>query len=224
MSHVVIAIDGPAASGKSSVARALAQAFGFAYINTGAMYRTATWYVLSKGVDPADAAQISAAIESAKIDCGLDAARESTIRIDGVDPTPHLREAAINQHVSAVSAVPSVRERLVAEQRAYAERDDLVMEGRDIGSAVFPRTPYKFYVDATPEVRARRRAAQGESDSISARDSIDSTRRTSPLLIAADAQVIDSSRLTIEAVVGEIISRLKQKNFPQTASVRRATS
>ena len=217
MSHVVIAIDGPAASGKSSVARALAQVFGYAYVNTGAMYRAATWYVLAKGVDPADPDRIAALIDAAKIECGLDAARESTIRIEGIDPTRHLREAGINRHVSAVSAVPRVRDRLVAEQRAYAERDDLVMEGRDIGSAVFPKTPYKFYIDATPEVRARRRAAQGETDSINARDSIDSTRHTSPLLIAADAQVIDSSKLTVEGTVNEILARLKQRNFPASA-------
>src|SRR5712675_1354514 len=105
MSHVVIAIDGPAASGKSSVARALAHAFGFAYVNTGAMYRAATWYVLAKGIDPADAAGVGAALDAARIECGLDAARESTIRLDGADPTPHLRDAAINQQVSAVSTI-----------------------------------------------------------------------------------------------------------------------
>ena len=102
------------------------------------MYRAATWYVLSKGVDPDDAPGVAAAVDAARIECGLDAAKESTISFDGVDPTPHLRDAAINQHVSAVSTVARVRERLVAEQRAYAERDSLVMEGRDIGSAVFP--------------------------------------------------------------------------------------
>lgn len=220
MSHVVIAIDGPAASGKSSVARTLARALGFAYVNTGAMYRAATWHVLSRGVHPADAGQIAASIDAAQIECGLDPARESTIRIDGVDATEHLRDEAINRNVSAVSAVPRVRERLVAAQRAFGERSDVVMEGRDIGSAVFPQTPYKFYIDASPEVRARRRAAQGEHDSIAARDIIDSTRRTSPLLIAADAQVIDSSDLTVEGVVGEIFRRLQQKNFslPRSAS------
>ena len=214
MSHVVIAIDGPAASGKSSVARALAHAFGFAYVNTGAMYRAATWFVLQRGVNPASADSVAAALHAARIECGLDGSKESTIRLDGVDPTPHLRDPAINQHVSAVSMVPRVRELLVAQQRAYADRENVVMEGRDIGSAVFPQTPFKFYIDATPEVRALRRSAQGETDSIAARDSIDSSRRNSPLMIAEDAQVIDSSRLTIEGVVGEIIGRLKLKNFP----------
>jgi cytidylate kinase len=220
MSHVVIAIDGPAASGKSSVARALAHAFGFAYVNTGAMYRAATWYILAKGVDPADADRIGETLGAAKIECGLDDAKESTIRLDGVDPSAHLRDASINQHVSAVSMVARVRERLVAEQRAFADRENVVMEGRDIGSAVFPQTPYKFYIDASPEVRARRRSAQGESDSVAARDSIDSSRRNSPLMIAVDAQVIDSSKLTIEGVVGEIIGRLKLKNFPLPPTAR----
>jgi CMP/dCMP kinase len=220
MPHVVIAIDGPAASGKSSVARALAHAVGFAYVNTGAMYRAATWFVLMKGVDPSDAGRVGDALGAAKIECGLDEAKESTIRLDGLDPAPHLRDPSINQHVSAVSMVARVRALLVAQQRAYADRNDVVMEGRDIGSAVFPQTPYKFYIDASPEVRARRRSAQGETDSIAARDSVDSSRRNSPLMIAADAQVIDSSRLTIEGVVGEIIGRLKLKNFPLPPTAR----
>lgn len=220
MSHVVIAIDGPAASGKSSVARALAHAFGFAYVNTGAMYRAATWFILQKGIDPADPGAVAAAMNDARIECGLDAARESIIELDGENPEPHLRDPAINRHVSAVSMVPRVRELLVAQQRAYAESGNVVMEGRDIGSAVFPQTPFKFYIDASPEVRAQRRSAQGESDSIAARDSVDSSRRNSPLMIAADAQVIDSSRLTIEGVVGEIIGRLKLKDFPMPATAR----
>ncbi len=220
MSHVVIAIDGPAASGKSSVARALAHAFGFAYVNTGAMYRAATWFILQKGIDPADPNAVAAAMDGARIECGLDAGKESTIQLDGENPEPHLRNPAINRHVSAVSMVPRVRELLVARQRVYADLGDVVMEGRDIGSAVFPHTPFKFYIDASPEVRARRRSAQGESDSIAARDSVDSSRRNSPLMIAEDAQVIDSSRLTIEGVVGEIIGRLKLKDFPMPATAR----
>ena len=103
---------------------------------------------------------------------------------------------------------------LVAKQRVYGSQQNIVMEGRDIGSAVFPETPYKFYIDASPEVRAMRRAKQGLQDSISARDKIDSTRRTSPLIIAEDAHVIDSSNLTVEGVVGEIFGRLKQKGLP----------
>ena len=213
-SRLVIAIDGPAASGKSSVARALGRALGFAYVNTGAMYRAATWLVLRRGVEPHDAIAVAGALEAAEFRCGLDWRQHSTVLVDGVDPEPFLRDAAINDNVSAVSTVPRVREILVRAQRAFAEEHDLVMEGRDIGSAVFPRTPYKFYIDASPEIRAQRRAAQGEGDSVAARDKTDSTRRASPLVIAEDAHVIDSSRLTIEGVVGEIIGRLRLKGFP----------
>jgi len=210
--HVVIAIDGPAASGKSSVARMLARKLGYVYVNTGAMYRAVTWHVVSHDVPPKDAVRVDQLLHFTKVECGV-ADCASTILIDGADPTPHLLSEAVNANVSAVSAIPEVRRLLVTRQRAYARDHDLVMEGRDIGSAVFPDTPYKFYIDASPEVRARRREKQGLQDSISARDKIDSTRRTSPLIIAEDAHVIDSSNLTVEGVVGEIFGRLKQKGL-----------
>ena len=210
--HVVIAIDGPAASGKSSVARMLARKLGYVYVNTGAMYRAVTWQVVSHDVPPQDAVRVHQLLHFTKVECGV-AAAASTILIDDADPTPHLLSEKVNANVSAVSAIPEVRRLLVAKQRAFAHDHDLVMEGRDIGSAVFPDTPYKFYIDASPEVRARRREKQGLQDSISARDKIDSTRRTSPLIIAEDAHVIDSSNLTVEGVVGEIFGRLKQKGL-----------
>ena len=119
----------------------------------------------------------------------------------------------MNEAVSAVSAVPRVREILVEKMRDYARDHDIVMEGRDIGSVVFPETPYKFYIDASPEVRLRRRMAQGHRDQIAARDEADSSRRASPLLITEDAHVIDSSDLTIDDVVREIIDRLKMKGM-----------
>jgi len=212
LTHIVVAIDGPAASGKSSVARALARRLAFAYVNTGAMYRAATWLVVSKGISPNDAERVRALLESTEITCGLNN-RESTIRLDGTDPTEHLVDEAVNANVSVVSSIPEVRKLLVDKQRAYAAANDLVMEGRDIGSVVFPETPYKFYVDAIPEVRAMRRARQGLADSIAQRDKFDSSRRTSPLIIAEDAHVIDSSNLTIDGVVGEIIGRLKQRGL-----------
>ncbi len=212
-SHVVIAIDGPAASGKSSVARMLARKLGYIYVNTGAMYRAVTWHVVSHDVPPQDAVRVQQLLHFTKLECGI-ADAQSTIIIDGADPTPHLVSEQVNANVSAVSSVPEVRRLLVAKQRAYADDHDVVMEGRDIGSAVFPDTPYKFYIDASPEVRARRREKQGLLDSISQRDRIDSTRRTSPLVIAEDAHVIDSSNLTVEGVVGEIFGRLKQKGLP----------
>jgi len=210
--HRVIAIDGPAASGKSSVARELAQRLGFLYVNSGAMYRAITWHVLQHGVDPDGGARIAQTVESARITCGLEN-NQSRILIDDVDPTDHLRDDRVNEGVSRVSRVPRVREILVAKMRSYARHHDLVIEGRDIGSVVFPDTAYKFYIDASPEVRLHRRAAQGQRDEIAARDRADSSRRASPLVIAEDAHVIDSSNFTIEGVVGEIIGRLKMKGL-----------
>lgn len=210
--HTVIAIDGPAASGKSSVARALAKRLGFVYINSGAMYRAVTWYVLEQKIPPRDAASIIALLPTMKMECGLHEG-ESTILIGGVDPTPYLCAEAVNQNVSHVASVPEVRHALVATQRLYAQDYDVVMEGRDIGSVVFPETPYKFYIDASPEVRARRRAFQGQRDAITERDRTDTARKTSPLIIAEDAHVIDSSNLTVDGVVGEIIGRLKLKGL-----------
>jgi CMP/dCMP kinase len=212
MLHRVIAIDGPAASGKSSVARELARRLGYAYVNSGAMYRAATWYVLEKNLAPDDAAAIARLIESAPILCDLQE-NQSRIKIGEVDPTNFLQEDRVNDAVSLISSVPRVREILVEKMRRYAENTDVVMEGRDIGSVVFPETPFKFYIDASPEIRKQRRAAQGQRDQIAARDQADSSRRASPLIIAEDAHVIDSSHLTIDGVVGEIIGQLKKKGL-----------
>jgi cytidylate kinase len=212
VSHVVIAIDGPAASGKSSVALQLARKLGYVYVNTGAMYRAVTWWAVSHDVPVNDETRVQQLLHFTKIECDL-ADRASTLRLDGIDPSPHLVDEAVNANVSAISSLPEVRRVLVAKQRAYAAQHDLVMEGRDIGSVVFPETPYKFYIDASIEVRAQRRARQGHADSISARDKFDSSRRTSPLIIAEDAHVIDSSNLTVDGVVGEIIGRLKIKGL-----------
>ena len=212
MAYRVIAIDGPAASGKSSVARSLAQRLGFAYVNSGAMYRAATWYILQRGVDPRDASLVAAVAERADIISALDS-NESRIEIDGVNPAAHLHDEPVNQAVSIVSSVPRLREILSERMRAFARERDLVIEGRDIGSVVFPDTAFKFYIDASPEVRLQRRAAQGFLDEIAARDRADSSRATAPLVIAADAEVIDSSAMTIEAVVDEIVRRLEAKGF-----------
>lgn len=209
---VVIAIDGPAASGKSSVARQLARRLGYTYVNTGAMYRAVTWWAVNKDVPVNDPVRVQQLLHFTKIECDI-VGGESTIRLDGIDPAPHLVEEAVNASVSAISSIPEVRRVLVAKQRSIADTRDVVMEGRDIGSVVFPDTPYKFYVDASPEVRAQRRAKQGHADSITARDKFDSSRRTSPLIIAEDAHVIDSSHLTVDGVVGEIIGRLKIKGL-----------
>jgi cytidylate kinase len=212
MTTRIVAIDGPAASGKSSVARELARQIGFDYVNSGAMYRAVTWHVLQRGINPADSNAVVRLLEESRIDCDL-VRGDSRISIDGVDPAEHLRDDRVNEEVSRISSIPRVREILVTEMRGYAKDRDIVMEGRDIGSVVFPETPYKFYIDASPEVRLRRRIAQGHRDQIAARDRADSSRRASPLIIAEDALVIDSSNLTIEGVVGEIIGRLKMKGM-----------
>lgn len=213
----IVAIDGPAASGKSSVARELARRLGFVYVNSGAMYRAVTWHVLDRGIDPADRDAVAELAGTMQIECDLES-DESRILIEGVDPASHLREQRVNEDVSLVSSVPRVREVLVEKMRAYAMNHDVVMEGRDIGSVVFPDTPYKFYIDASPEIRSQRRAAQGQTDRIAARDQADSSRSTAPLTIAPDAIVIDSSALSIEGVVNQIVERLHAKGF-ETARV-----
>jgi len=211
-SHRVVAIDGPAASGKSSVARRLAQRLGFAYVNSGAIYRAITWHVLQKGIDTRDADRVTQAAESAQIACRLQN-NESRIFIDDVDPTDYLRDDRVNDSVSQVSRLARVREIAVQKMRDCVRNHDVVVEGRDIGSIVFPDTPHKFYVDASPDVRLRRRAAQGERDEIKMRDQADSSRPVSPLVIAQDAYVIDTSHLTIEEVVNEIIARLEHNGL-----------
>jgi cytidylate kinase len=176
------------------------------------MYRAVTWVAVTRAGLPIDPVKVQALLASTILEFGF-ADGESTLRVDGVDPTPYLVNEEVNANVSTIASLPDVRRLLVAKQRAYAEHHDLVMEGRDIGSVVFPETPHKFYIDASPEVRARRRAQQGLQDSVIARDKIDSSRRTSPLIIAEDAHVIDSSNLTVDGVVGEVIGRLKLKGL-----------
>jgi cytidylate kinase len=210
--HRVIAIDGPAASGKSSVARQLARRLGFAYVNSGAMYRAVTWSVLNAGIDPSDKRRIADLIAARSLG-GMLRDRELHLLIDDVDLTEHLHEDRVNAEVSRVSTVPEVRNVLVQRMRDYASKRDLVVEGRDIGSVVFPDTPHKFYIDASPEVRAQRRAAQGHRDEIARRDQADSSRAASPLVVAKDAEVIDTSHLTVDEVVDEIVKRLRKKHL-----------
>jgi cytidylate kinase len=210
--HRVIAIDGPAASGKSSVARQLAKRLDFVYVNSGAMYRAVTWTVLNRGIDPGDKVAIAKLLGEITLGGKL-IDGEFHLLIDDGDLTEHLHEDRVNAEVSRVSTVPEVRKLLVQLMRDYAGKHDLVVEGRDIGSVVFPDTPYKFYIDASPEVRSQRRAAQGHRDEIAQRDRADSSRTTSPLVVAKDAEVIDSSHLTVEQVVDEIVKRLSARQF-----------
>ena len=210
--HRVIAIDGPAASGKSSVARQLARRLDFVYVNSGAMYRAITWSVLNARIDPADKHRIAELVGDLSLG-GVLKDRELHLLVDNVDLTEHLHEDRVNSEVSRVSTVPEVRNVLLQRMRDYANKHDLVVEGRDIGSVVFSDTPYKFYIDASPEVRAQRRAAQGHRDEIARRDRADSSRATSPLIVAKDAEMIDTSNLTIDGVVDEIVARLRRKRF-----------
>ncbi|MFT4175720.1 MAG: (d)CMP kinase [Luteolibacter sp.] len=208
-----IAIDGPAASGKSTLARLLAERLGLVMVNSGAMYRAVTWKVLQEGISPADADAVVALLNRTRLDCG-DNGTFSTIAVDGRPLDEELRSEAVNANVSAVSAIPAVRERLVALQRDYLNRTSIVMEGRDIGTVVFPDTPYKLYVTACEKVRAARRTDVGEVDSVTARDAADSQRATAPLKVAEGATVLDTTHHTIESGVEAALEILKAQGLP----------
>lgn len=195
-----VAIDGPAASGKSTVAKRLAESLGLVMVNSGAMYRAVTWQVLQEGIDPENRAAVLEAMSRMRIDCGVKN-NLSTIAINDRLLTTEIRSAGVNEHVSKVASIPEVRESLVAMQRDYLVEYDVVMEGRDIGSVVFPDTPFKLYISASEEVRAARRAKEGESDEVAKRDAQDSNRKASPLKVADGSIVIDSSDLTIDGTV-----------------------
>jgi cytidylate kinase len=211
--HRAIAIDGPAASGKSTLARILSKRLSLIMVNSGAMYRAVTWKVLQQGIDPHDRAAVIEALRNMEVECGVDGL-SSTVRIDGVDPGEELRSEEVNASVSAVAAVPEVRECLVSLQRDYLKLGDVVMEGRDIGSVVFPETPYKIYMDADPGVREARREEIGEVDSVAARDHADSRRETAPLKIAEGAAILDTSGHTIETGVKAALDILASQGFP----------
>jgi len=211
----VIAIDGPAASGKSSVARELARRLDFIYVNSGGFYRAITWYLLGKNIRPEENDRIAAALDAAALTCTI-TDNESRILVNDMDPANHLRDDRVNETVSRVSRLARVRQIVSQKLHHCAAARDVVIEGRDIGSVVFPDSPYKFYIDASPEVRLKRRAAQGERDEIAIRDHDDVSRAVSPLVIAADASVIDTSHFTIEQVVNEILAQLDQKGLPNS--------
>lgn len=214
MSHrFAIAIDGPAASGKSTLARKLAERLGLVMVNSGAMYRAVTWKALQENIDPTDRTAVVALLDRIQIHCG-EIGMSSTIKIDGIDPSDALRSEAINANVSTISAIPEVREKLVTLQRGYLNHTSIVMEGRDIGSIVFPNTPFKIYVDADEAVRAARRSIVGEVDSVAKRDAADSKRALAPLIVAEGATVLDTSHLTIEGGVLAAIEILRHQGLP----------
>ena len=211
--HFAIAIDGPAASGKSTIARELAKRLGLVMVNSGAMYRAVTWQVLEHQIDPHDTPKVLELLDRLTIDCGDDGF-SSTLTINGRDPGEALRSPAVNANVSIIAAIPAVRTRLVALQRDYLNRTDVVMEGRDIGSVVFPETPYKIYVDAAEHIRAARRVDMGEVDSVAHRDAADSQRTTAPLIVADGATVLDNSAHTVESAIAATLQILKQQGLP----------
>ncbi|GAA1716249.1 (d)CMP kinase [Dietzia cercidiphylli] len=212
-----IAIDGPAGTGKSTLARTLAERLGGAYLDTGAMYRVATLQVLRAGIDPEDAAAVIAASADLPMEIGTDAGSER-ILLAGEDVSDEIRTARVTAGVSAVSAVPEVRANLVGLQRRLASGGGtVVLEGRDIGTVVLPDAEVKVYLTASPEIRARRRTEQdlaagrdADYDEVLAavieRDRKDSTRAASPLRPAEDAIVIDTSDLTLDEVLDRLVA------------------
>lgn len=208
-----IAIDGPAASGKSTLAREIATRLGLVMVNSGAMYRAVTWKVLQEKIDPTDSAAVVRMLDQIQIKCA-ETGMTSTCTIDGMDPTDELRSEAINANVSTISAIPEVRNLLVNLQRNYLDHTSVIMEGRDIGSVVFPDTPFKIYVDANEAVRSARRRDIGEVDAIAKRDAADSERLHAPLMIAEGAIVLDTSYHTIASAVDAALEILKQQGLP----------
>ncbi len=215
----VVAVDGPSGSGKSSTARGVADRLGFAYLDTGAMYRAVTWAVLRRGIDTADAGAVAGVMDQIEITSGTDPLAP-TIAADGVDVSVEIRGDEVTAHVSPVAVVPEVRAALVARQREIiaAAAGGIVVEGRDIGSTVAPDAPVKIYLVADPEARAARRAAEvGATDtastaaSLARRDHIDSSRATSPLVKSDGAVEIDSTYLTLEEVVATIVAIVEER-------------
>jgi cytidylate kinase len=217
MLHPVIAIDGPAASGKSTVARLLAKKLNFVYVDTGAMYRTYAWLALTRKIDPSSRPAVKTLIQEVPLQCSV-SWKQLSLSVDGIDPTPHIRSDEVNQSVSKIASLPELREFLVIEQRKLRNDHPLVMEGRDIGTVVFTDTPHKFFLDADPEVRNQRRQLQGQSDTVSNRDQLDRNRTVAPLTKAADAMPIDATHDSAETIA-ENLHQLLQKRGIQPASL-----
>ncbi len=215
---LVVAVDGPSGSGKSSTARGVATRLSLAYLDTGAMYRAVTWALLQRGTDVDDPAAVARDVADVELVSGTDP-QAPTITADGTDVSEAIRGDDVTAHVSPVAAVPEVRRRLVELQRAIIDgaTGGIVVEGRDIGSTVAPDAPVKVFLVADAEARAARRAAeQGGADevataaSLAARDRIDSTRATSPLVRADGAVQIDGTHLTLEEVVQEVLTLVER--------------
>ncbi|MWK38029.1 (d)CMP kinase [Actinomadura sp. J1-007] len=212
-------MDGPSGSGKSSASKGVARALGLRYLDTGAMYRAMTWWMLREGVPVGDAEAVAARAGDPVIVSGTDP-DAPTISVDGADVSEPIRTREVTNAVSAVSSVPAVRARLVALQREIMAAGDIVVEGRDIGTVVAPEAPVKVYLTASEEIRAARRARDLAADPAASvavtqaeqarRDRLDSTRKASPLVKAADAHEIDSTELSLGEVIEAVVRLAKE--------------
>jgi CMP/dCMP kinase len=223
LNQIVVAIDGPAGTGKSSVSRGLARALHARYLDTGAMYRIVTLAVLRAGIDPADQEAVAAAAATVKLSVGFDPDEDRSY-LDGEDVSSEIRGATVTQAVSAVSSVPAVRTRLVELQRTLSQGSgSVVVEGRDIGTVVLPDADVKIFLTASAETRARRRndqnVAAGLPDDyegvlvdVRRRDHLDSTRAVSPLRTASDALVVDTSEMTESEVIAHLLGLVRLRS------------
>ncbi|MCI5971951.1 MAG: (d)CMP kinase [Anaerococcus sp.] len=211
----IIALDGPSGSGKSTIAQELSERLGIEYLNTGSMYRAVTKYFLDKNIKESDLDKIVKNLENIQIDFN-----EGAIFLNGDDVSKEIRSDIVTKNVSWVSANEDVRRKLVDMQRQIAKNTSFILDGRDIGTVVFPNAKYKFFLTASPRVRAIRRFDQNESDlsldelekSIIERDEYDSNRETSPLRKAEDACLIDNSDLNIEETIDMILDKMDSED------------
>jgi cytidylate kinase len=207
---IVIAVDGTSASGKSTNAKLVAKALGYIYVDTGAMYRTLAWHCLKKRIDVSDAKAVAAVCRKWKTSLVCVDGRVRLL-VGGYYPEKEIRTPETAAAVPHVAAIPQVRQWMVKRQRECVQFGNLVMEGRDIGTNVFPETDFKFYLDAKLEERSRRREADGVQENLAARDQRDSQRATAPLMIALGAKVINNSSLTSEQTSALILEEIRKR-------------